>query len=263
MERNVPEVSTGPIPITDSTESPTPVMNHYAVRLPPFGPDHPDISFIRVEARFLVSNATSQQARYSYLLGALPNDIATEVCNILTSPPNQTPYDTLKKAILERAAISERKRLQVLLSSTELGDHRPSELPSQMQALIGTRVSCFNGSLLKELFKQRLPHAVQIALPSTSELNLTALAVLADKVCELEPSQLSVAAASSEVHTSSRFAAALPTNQFPTPEPTSPEQDDIAEIHADIPRLRDLVASKLTTRDDDTSARHFGDRRFG
>lgn len=176
-------------------------------------------------------------------------------------PQSQTLCNMLKKAILEHTTVSERKRLQVLLSSTELADCRPSQVLRQMQALLGTWVSCFDNSLLKELFIQCPLPMVQMVLASVLELSLSTLAALANKIA---PSQLCVAAASSEAHTSSTLAAVLRTNRFPTPKPTSPKQDDTAEIHADIQQLADLVASNLTTRDDDTSVRHFGERRhFG
>ncbi|XP_037515443.1 uncharacterized protein LOC119391865 [Rhipicephalus sanguineus] len=257
MECNVPEVSTGLLPNTDSTESMLPSMGHYAVRLRQFWPEHPDIWFAQVEARFQVSNVTSQQAKYGHLHGALPHNLALELCDILSAPLSQTPYDTLKKAILERTAISERRRLQMLLSPTELGDRRPSQLLRQMQALLGVRASSFDDVLLRELFIQRLPPMVQMVLTTASELNLSSLAALADKVYEIAPSQLPVPDTSSESRTSTTLAATLPASQSSTPNPSSSRQDDITDPRADIQRLTDLIASNLTTTADDASVRHF------
>ncbi|KAH7978986.1 hypothetical protein HPB49_007684 [Dermacentor silvarum] len=50
------------------------------------------------------------------------NDLAVEVRYILTAPSSQTPYDMLKKAILELTAISKLKRLQLLLMTPFAGE---------------------------------------------------------------------------------------------------------------------------------------------
>ncbi|KAH7935482.1 hypothetical protein HPB52_008449 [Rhipicephalus sanguineus] len=143
--------------------------------------------------------------------------------DILSAPLGQTLYDTLKKAILERTAISERRRLQMLLPPTELGDRRPSQLLRQMQALLGVRASSFDDALLKNLY-------------------------------EIAPSQLPVPNTSSESRTSTTLAATLSSSRSPTPSTSSSSQDDITDLRADIQRLTDIVASNLTTTADDASA---------
>ncbi|KAL1469957.1 hypothetical protein MTO96_024722 [Rhipicephalus appendiculatus] len=145
----------------------------------------------------------------------------------------------------------------MVLSPTELGDRRPSQLLRQIQALLGVRASSFDDVLLKELFIQRLPPMVQMVLTTASELNLSSLAALADKVYEIAPSQLPVPDTSSESHTSTTLAATLPASRSSTPNTSSSRQDDITDLRADIQRLTDLIASNLTTTADDASVRHF------
>ncbi|KAH6932602.1 hypothetical protein HPB50_008023 [Hyalomma asiaticum] len=93
------------------------------------------------------------------------------MCDILAAPLRQTPYDTSKKAVLVRTAVTERKRLQMFLSPTDLGDRHPSQLLRQ--------------------FIQRLPPVVLMALTTALDLNLSTLVTIAEKLCEIAPPQLS------------------------------------------------------------------------
>ncbi|KAH6937584.1 hypothetical protein HPB50_001864 [Hyalomma asiaticum] len=190
-----------------------------------------------------------------YLLGALPHDLALELCDILSAPLSQTPYDTLKKAILERTAVSERRRLQMLLSSSELRDRRPSQLVGQMAALLGVRASSFYDVLLKELFIQRLPPMAQMVLTTVSELSPSSLAALANKVYKIASSQLTVPDTSSETRTSTTLAH-VPRSDVAC-------QSVVNLEYFFVKRLTDLIASNLTTTADDASTRHFGhEQRF-
>ncbi len=83
------------------------------------------------------------------IVASLSPEFATEVRDLILTPPATTPYDTLKKQLTKRTTPSEQQKFQQLFSTEELGEHKPSQLLRQMQQLLGDRA-------LRELFRQSL-----------------------------------------------------------------------------------------------------------
>ena len=104
---------------------------------------------------------------------------------MLINTPADQPYTKLKEELIKRTSESEQKRLQKLLTTEELGDKKPSQLLRKMEQLLGDRT--LEPSILKQLFMQRLPTNVQLILASTSDVDITQLAKLADKIVEVSP----------------------------------------------------------------------------
>ncbi|KAG0438103.1 hypothetical protein HPB47_017145, partial [Ixodes persulcatus] len=119
------------------------------------------------------------------LIDALPPQAATEVRDILLSPLGDTPYDTLKEALVSRLVASEQRRLQQLLSAEELGDRRPSQFLRHLQHLLGDKAASIDAAILRELFLQRLPPPVRVGLAVAHRLPLLELAKLADRIMEV------------------------------------------------------------------------------
>ncbi|XP_064460390.1 uncharacterized protein LOC135370540 [Ornithodoros turicata] len=167
-------------------------LSHFSVRLPPFfNQQQPQLWFAQVEAQFTLAGITAENRKFFHVISVLPPDIAMEVSDLLLQPSAQQPYSALKEAIISRTMASERKRLQLLLASEELGGRRPSQMLRHMESLLGSRAATFDRALLKELFLQRLPSQVQMVLATASDLDLAALAVLADSVMEVTGSSVS------------------------------------------------------------------------
>ncbi|CAN7938082.1 unnamed protein product, partial [Ixodes hexagonus] len=148
-------------------------------------------------------------------------------------------YDALKAAILERTMLSERKRLQQLVSAEELGDRRPSQLLRQMQALLGERAATFDSQFLKEQFLQRLPPSVQMILATASDLSLPALALHTDKIMEVANQHLATSTVSSVQHSEPA------TQAFHAPAAPADARDEIAALRQDVQHLQELVANTL------------------
>ncbi|KAH8009920.1 hypothetical protein HPB51_022480 [Rhipicephalus microplus] len=137
---------TGPDAQKDARPSGAAVAAIQHVNLPPFRPNSPRTWFLQVEAHFRLRQITSQQTRYWNLVSCLPPDVADDLADILASPHPSRPYDTLKVAIISRKSESEHSRLQQLITATELGDRRPSQLLRRMHQLLGgphKRRSCY------------------------------------------------------------------------------------------------------------------------
>ena len=122
--------------ITTLTQHYTPAMSMDAdatgrvsavnLKLPPFWPSDPEVWFAQIEAQFSTRGITAQKTKFHYIVASLTPEYATEVRDIILRPPETRPYDRLREELIKRTAISERRRLQQLLTSEELGDRKPS-----------------------------------------------------------------------------------------------------------------------------------------
>ena len=154
-----------------------------------------------------------------YLVASLSPEFATQVRDIII----HAPYDTLKRQLIARTTIPQQRRLQQLVHSTELGDQRPTQLLRRMQQLLGPEAVDADGTLLCELFLQRLPANVCMVLAtSRAESTLEELAELGDRV---------VAAAS--------LAVAGVTPSQPT---------EIDKLRAEVVRLRETISALSSPR---------------
>ncbi|XP_076067653.1 uncharacterized protein LOC143040445 [Oratosquilla oratoria] len=121
--------------------------------------------------------------KFSHACGLLPSDVLLQVSDTISKAPTSgTPYEDLKKAVLDRLESSEATRLQELLSKEELGNEKPSDLLRRMKRLLGDKYATFDTSILRHLFYQRLPTTIQGNLFSAkNKLSLDELATLADE----------------------------------------------------------------------------------
>lgn len=169
--------------MSNSIENFEPVENAITVNLPPFGTANPRVWFTQVEASFRCRRITSQTTMFSYVTAILPNDIATEVIDVLDPMPTEEPYDKLKSAILKRTTVSDEARLQHLLSGIELGDRTPSQLLRHMRSLAGNFK--INDTILRQLWCKCLPPNTNAILSTQEEgASLDKLAEMADKIHE-------------------------------------------------------------------------------
>ena len=122
-----------------------------AIKLPPFWSSDPQVWFAQVEAQFATRGINNQRTMFDYVIASLSPEVATEIRDLILTPPGDNQYDALKEQLIQRTAMSEQGRLQQLLGSEELGDRKPSQFLRRLQQLAGDTVRS-DGAFLSELF---------------------------------------------------------------------------------------------------------------
>lgn len=190
------------------------------INLPPFWPSDPEVWFAQVEAQFCTRGITAQKTKFDYIIASLSLEYATEVQDIILHPPKTRLYDFLRKQLVKCTAISEKRRLQQLLTSEELGDHKPPQLLRRMQQLLGDRTIDADNALVRELFLQWLLTNIQVVLASTPDTtSLDELAQLADRITDAAPP--------------ATIAGITP----------GPPPQEVEQLRAEVTRLTGLVTS--------------------
>jgi hypothetical protein len=78
--------------------------NAVAVKIPPFSPSDPDLWIAQVEAQFKAKNITSQGTKFAHVVAALSLEAATEVRDLILTPPSTNPLDVLKATLTGRVS---------------------------------------------------------------------------------------------------------------------------------------------------------------
>ncbi|KAH8025158.1 hypothetical protein HPB51_004000 [Rhipicephalus microplus] len=175
---------TGPDAHEDARPSGAAVAAIHHVILPPFWPNSPSTWFLQVEAHFRLRQITSQQTRYWHPVSCLAPDVADDLADILASPHPSHLYNTLKAAIISCKFESEHSRVQQLITATELGDRRPTQLLRRMRQLLGGPSAPQEEKLLCQLFLQRLPQSMVPVLAAAGDVPVDTLAEMADRVAD-------------------------------------------------------------------------------
>lgn len=111
------------------------------------------------------------------MVSVLGSSTASRVVSLLTIPPAENKYATLKARLLKTFQLSDAERASRLFSLQGLGDSKPSELMDRMLDLLGEHRPDF---LFVQLFLWQLQ--VRAALANTTTTNCRALAEEADKL---------------------------------------------------------------------------------
>ncbi|VDK41484.1 unnamed protein product [Dibothriocephalus latus] len=121
-----------------------------------------------LESRFALRLIAKEETKFHYLVAALPLEIATDLRDIIDSPLTETPYTTLKEALISRE---------------DLGDRKPTQLLRRLEQLAEGQQ--LDGTMFKQLFFQRLPSSVQAILaPKIPSSSVQTLTETADRILE-------------------------------------------------------------------------------
>ncbi|VDO57989.1 unnamed protein product [Schistosoma margrebowiei] len=96
------------------------------------------------------------------------------------------PYEILKRSILKRGDLTDRRRLDQLFNNIDLPHGSATDMLQGMREKIGLRT--FDEGLFKQLFLSKLPQQVQAVLISFQNNTLDELAASADRILEITKS---------------------------------------------------------------------------
>lgn len=170
-------------------------VDRVAIKMPPFWVHDPELWFRQVEAQFAISNITSDDTKFNYVLGNLEARYAAEARDILMNPPTSEKYQFLKNELIRRLSTSQVKKTRQLLEHEEMGDRKPSQFLRHLRGLAGMTVP---DDLLKTIWLGRLPASMQAILTTQTEAGLDKIAELADTISDAMPEKRHVAAVSNE-----------------------------------------------------------------
>lgn len=180
---------------TTNISGPSIETTNYSFKLPTFWSNVPEVWFIQVEQIFAINRIVSDMSKYRHVIAVLPQEAMTSVLDLLRDPPEENKYLKLKEALISRHSLSENKRLEELLSSSEMGDHSPSTLFRDMENRLGSS-SFVNRDLLRRLWLRKLPESVKVSVTSSNLEDISAILSMADKVWEVTHNQKIYAATS-------------------------------------------------------------------
>ena len=112
-------------------------VNSVAMKLPTFWVSSPAAWFAQAEAQFALRKITEDETKYYHVVAAPDTNTAIRALSVLTSPPQQNKYQTIKSFLSSVYGLTEKERATTLLNMRGLGDAKPSEVIDNMLSLLG------------------------------------------------------------------------------------------------------------------------------
>ena len=173
------------------TQVETPAQLHrIAIKVPPFWADEPELFFAQMESQFTLGGITQDATKYAYVLSHIDTKYAKEIKDLITTPPVNNKYESIKKALIQRLSISQEQQIRQILEHEEMGDRKPSQFLRHLQALTNAAIP---EQLLRTLWMGRLPAQLQAILATRSADRLDDVAEQADKIYEVSSRAVVVA----------------------------------------------------------------------
>ena len=167
------------------------VVGRIAVKLPDFWRSNVSAWFKQVDAQFRISNTTSEQLKFDYVIQKLDHNTIDRVQDLIEDPPETSQFTLLKARLLTCFKKSNYQKLLEFRDLPSLGDRRPSELMDQLLSTIAgighTTDSC---PFVEFAFLSRLPEHIRIVVSQVKWDDLRTLADKSDEIWATSPSNV-------------------------------------------------------------------------
>lgn len=151
------------------------------IRIPPFWSGNPALWFAQVEATFALNNINGDATRFRHVITQLDSQTLPAIADIIINPPATDKYAAIKARIMSSFAETSESKLRKLLRGLDPCNDKPTILLQRIRHLADGQVG---DALLRTLFLEQLPEYVRGVLAISGDLDLSALALQADKVME-------------------------------------------------------------------------------
>lgn len=163
------------------------------LKLPKFWKSNAELWFALADAQFAQHGINTESAKLFAVIIEMDENVLTIVSDIVLNLP-PTAYQDLKKRLIGHYAVSKENRIKDLMTFTELGDKKPSQLLREMRICAKSDVS---DNFLKTIWIQRLPTQMQAVLMVSLD-SLDELAKIADRISDsIQISSTSISSAQS------------------------------------------------------------------
>ena len=162
-----------------------------SIKIPPVWPADMKAWFTVIEAQFSCLGITKELTKFYHLVGALTPELASRFSHATTTT-GETPYTTLREAMLSEMRNSDLANVDFLLNNIEIGDRKPSALLHHLRSICSDLG--LNDRFIKALFIKKLPPTIRTVVAIAEDVPLTQLAKMADRVAEADAQQTYIAA---------------------------------------------------------------------
>lgn len=171
------------IPSTSISSQQHSILNNQTnnLKIPQFWTYCPQAWFLQIDMQFQLHNIEDDNIKYQYVVTSLSQEAILKILDIVQSPPLTFKYETIKKVLIERFSLNEESRLEEIMSNSELGDKKPSELFRELTILAGP-LSFVSRELIFKFWQMKLPKNLQIHLVSSGISSIDEKVILADKI---------------------------------------------------------------------------------
>lgn len=154
----------------------------FSLKVPKFSPEDPELWFALLESQFDSLEIIEDSVKFSSVASNLDIQYAKTVKDIILNPPATNRYEKIKAELLRRLSASHEMKVKQLLTQERLGDRKPSQFLRHLQDLAGSSAA---EDIVKQIWSNQLPIAIQTVLASQPSHSLEQLADLADRIQEL------------------------------------------------------------------------------
>ena len=96
------------------------------MKLPVFWPDTAEVWFAQADAQFAIRNVTVSKTKFYYVVAVLPQEVASQILDLIHTPPAGDPYGVLHECLITLYRLNNYQQFEALVSlslSPEIRSH--------------------------------------------------------------------------------------------------------------------------------------------